>query len=56
VLTCAAYFDDIEIRSLANRIYQRIDWNWLLHGDKTLSMGLDAGAGFIRSRWDSIAN
>src|SRR5712672_2509714 len=55
VLTCAAYFDDIEIRTLANRIYQRIDWNWLLHGDKTLSMGWTLEHGFIRSRWDSYS-
>ena len=55
VLTCAAYFDDLEIRSLANRIYQRMDWNWLLHGDKTLSMGWTPEHGFIRSRWDSYS-
>jgi hypothetical protein len=55
VLTCAAYFDDLEIRTLANRIYQRMDWNWLLHGDKTLSMGWTPEHGFIRSRWDSYS-
>ena len=55
VLTCAAYFDDLEIRTLANRIYQRMDWNWLLHGDKTLSMGWTPERGFIRSRWDSYS-
>jgi hypothetical protein len=55
VLTCAAYFDDLEIRSLANRIYQRMDWNWLLHGDKTLAMGWTPERGFIRSRWDSYS-
>jgi len=55
VLTCAAYFDDVEIRTLANRIYQRMDWNWLLHGDKTLAMGWTPERGFIRSRWDSYS-
>jgi hypothetical protein len=55
VLTCAAYFDDVEIRTLANRIYQRMDWNWLLHGDKTLAMGWTPERGFIRTRWDSYS-
>jgi hypothetical protein len=55
VLTCRSYFGDSEIHSLANRIYERIDWNWLLHGDKTLSMGWTPERGFIRSRWDSYS-
>ena len=55
VLTCAAYFDDTEIRALANRIYGRMDWNWILHGDKTMSMGWTPERGFIRSRWDSYS-
>jgi hypothetical protein len=55
VLTCSAYFEDAEIRALARRIYERMDWNWLLHGDKTLSMGWTPEHGFIRSRWDSYS-
>src|SRR6476660_8876967 len=39
VLTCRAYFEDAEIKELATRLYDRVDWNWLLHGEKTLSMG-----------------
>jgi hypothetical protein len=54
-LTCAAYFADEEIRTLADRIYQRMDWNWLLHGDKTLAMGWTPEHGFIHSRWDSYS-
>jgi hypothetical protein len=55
VLTCSAYFEDAEIRALARRIYERMDWNWLLHGDKTLSMGWTPEHGFIRTRWDSYS-
>jgi len=55
VLTCRAYFGDSEIHSLANRIFERIDWNWLLRGEKTLSMGWTPERGFIRSRWDSYS-
>jgi len=37
-LACRAYFDDAEIRDLATKIYERVDWGWLLQGEKTLSM------------------
>ncbi len=56
VLTCRAYFDeDAEIRDLATKLYERVDWGWLLHGEKTLSMGWTPEHGFIRSRWDSYS-
>jgi hypothetical protein len=55
VLTCRAYFEDAEIRDLATRLYERVDWNWLLHGEKTLSMGWTPEHGFIKSRWDSYS-
>ena len=55
VLTCRSYFGDPEIHALATRIFERVDWNWLLHGSKTLSMGWTPEHGFIRSRWDSYS-
>ncbi len=55
VLTCRAYFQDAEIQALAKRIYERMDWNWMLQGEKTLSMGWTPEHGFIRSRWDSYS-
>jgi hypothetical protein len=55
VLTCREYFDDAEIRDLANTLYNRVDWNWLLHGEKTLSMGWTPEHGFIKARWDSYS-
>lgn len=55
VLTCRAYFEDNEIRDLATRLYERVDWNWLLHGEKTLSMGWTPEHGFIKARWDSYS-
>jgi hypothetical protein len=54
-LTCRAYFNDQEIRDLATRLYERVDWSWLLQGKKTLSMGWTPEHGFIRSRWDSYS-
>src|SRR5260370_2279036 len=55
VLTCSAYFEDDEIRALARRLYERVGWTCLLHGDKTLSMGWTPEHGFIDSRWDSYS-
>jgi hypothetical protein len=55
VLTCRAYFDDPEIHDLATKLCDRVEWAWLLHGDKTLSMGWTPEHGFIKARWDSYS-
>jgi hypothetical protein len=55
VLTCRGYFDDQEIRDLATKIADRVDWGWLLHGAKTLSMGWTPERGFIKTRWDAYS-
>jgi hypothetical protein len=54
-LTCCAYFDDAEIRDLATKIYERVDWTWLLEGQKTLLMGWKPESGFLKARWDSYS-
>jgi hypothetical protein len=52
VLTARAHFaGDPEIVRLATTIYERVDWPWMLNGEKTLSMGLRQGA-FLKSRWN----
>ena len=55
VLTCRTYFQDAEIYDLATKLVTRMDWGWLLHGDKTLSMGWTPEKGFIRAHWDSYS-
>jgi hypothetical protein len=56
VLTCNAYFsDDAEIQDLAMNLYKRVEWGWLLHGEKTLSMGWTPEHGYIKTRWDSYS-
>lgn len=52
VLFAAEYYEDPEIRDLADKIYQRVDWSWMLHGGKTLSMAWSPESGFSRSYWD----
>ncbi|HVH72206.1 MAG TPA: glucoamylase family protein [Candidatus Dormibacteraeota bacterium] len=54
VLTVRQYFHaDDEIVSLATKIYERIDFPWMLNGHPTLlSHGWRPESGFIKSRWD----
>ncbi len=49
----AEYFEDAEIRELVNKIYDRIDWPWMLHEGKTLAMAWSPETGFQRNRWDT---
>ncbi len=52
VLTARAYFNDHRITDLATRIYNRVDWPWMLNGGQTFSMGWHTKDGFIATRWD----
>ena len=52
VLTARAYFDDPKIKSLAQQIYERVDWPWMLNGGDTFSMGWHPEKGFLSSRWN----
>jgi hypothetical protein len=51
VLTARAYFKDEKITGLATKLYERVEWPWMLNGGETFSMGFRDGA-FIKSRWD----
>ena len=51
VLTARAHFDDPKIKSLAEQIYHRVDWPWMLNGGKTFSMGWKPESGFLDARW-----
>jgi hypothetical protein len=55
VLTCRQHFQDQQIIDLATRIYQRIDWPWMLNGGNTFSMGWTPESGFIPTRWDTYS-
>jgi hypothetical protein len=52
VLTARQYFDDQEIKDLATKIYERVDWPWMLNGGSTLSMGWHPESGFLDARWN----
>jgi hypothetical protein len=53
VLTCRQYFaGNARIEALATTFYRRIDWEWMLNGGDTLSMGWLPDQGFLKHRWD----
>ncbi len=54
VLTAQGYFPaDREIRRLAQEIFERVDFVWMLNGNPyVLSHGIQPGAGFLKPRWD----
>ena len=56
ILLCRQYFrGNLRIQALATTLYERIDWQWMLNGSDTLSMGWTPENGFIKYRWDVYA-
>jgi len=52
VLTARQYFADQEVKDLATKIYERVDWQWMLNGGATVSMGWHPETGFLKARWE----
>lgn len=57
MLASAAYFDgstpdEREIRDLAKRLYERVDWQWAQNGGATVTHGWTPEGGFLRYRWE----
>jgi hypothetical protein len=55
VLTCRQYFQDTQIQSLATKIYNGVNWPWMLNGGTTFSMGWTPESGFLAARWDTYS-
>ena len=51
-LTARQYFANQEIKDLATKIYERVDWQWMLNGGKAFSMGWKPESGFLDGRWE----
>jgi hypothetical protein len=56
VLFCQSYFDrpdaeETEIRSLADRIYRRVDWRWAQPHAPAISHGWSPADGFLEYDW-----
>jgi hypothetical protein len=57
VLTVRQYFnDDSEISKLATKIYERVDFSWMLnHHPHLLAHGWKPETGFLKPRWDTYS-
>jgi hypothetical protein len=59
-LVAAQYYDrdnapENEIRTLADFLYRRIEWDWMLNGGPTISHGWRPESGFLPYRWDGYS-
>jgi hypothetical protein len=57
MLAAAAYFNQLseneqEIRTLADSLYRRVDWQWALNDGRLLSHGWRPETGFLPYRWE----
>jgi hypothetical protein len=43
--------DEVAIRTMADALYRRVDWNWMAHGSNALAMGWFPESGFIANNW-----
>jgi hypothetical protein len=53
VLTAREYFRDPAISGLTETIYKRINWRWMLDGEKTFAKAWTPEHKFFGARWDS---
>jgi hypothetical protein len=56
ILYAKQYFDgagneETEIRSVADAVFKRVDWQWMARDSDALSMGWSPESGFIPSNW-----
>ena len=60
ILTAAAYFteataDEMELRALADALYQRVDWRWAQPRDAAVVHGWKPGSGFLNYGWEGYS-
>ena len=55
VLTARQYYRGTEVEDLATKLYDRVNWPWMMGDGRTLSMGWTPEKGFITFRWDHFS-
>jgi hypothetical protein len=55
VLTVRQYFRGTEVEKLATRLYEQVDWPWMMNGGETLNMGWMPESGFLKYRWEGFS-
>jgi hypothetical protein len=56
ILSAMSYFDkdnetERAIRKTADDLYRRVEWDWMMNGNETMSMGHHPEKGFIPAQW-----
>lgn len=51
-LFAAEYFEDYQISELAQKLYERVEWDWMLNGKDTLALAWSPEQGFNKRHWD----
>lgn len=52
-LTAGEYFPGTNIQRMAQKIYERVNWPWMLNGSLLICMGWVPETGFLPYYWDS---
>ena len=55
ILTCREHFGDPTIATLADLIFNRVDWTWLSEDTSLLTHGWKPETGFLSSRWEDYS-
>jgi len=51
-LTAGQYFKGTEVETLANQLYEQMDWQWMMSNGSMVSMGWKPDIGFLSAFWD----
>jgi hypothetical protein len=51
-LTAGQYYKGTEVEVIANELYERADWQWMLGGGQTLTMGWGRNDQMLMARWN----
>ncbi|MGF1632674.1 MAG: glucoamylase family protein [Phycisphaerae bacterium] len=54
LLAAAAYFDDDELHACVQQLISRVQWAWMLSGDKLLRHGWKPAGGFLPYRYERL--
>jgi hypothetical protein len=55
ILTCRQHFLNTELRALAAKIFNRVDWSWVSEDTALLNHGWTPELGFLSYRWDNYS-
>jgi hypothetical protein len=51
MLTVGQYYAGTEVENVSEKLYENIDWAWMLNGDDVLSLGWRPDRGFHAAKW-----